>query len=121
LEIYKFGGTNMSTSKNKKLYNYLVNTFGLSKEIVLSYVNERIEEILNKHVDSLLRSDRVEKIILNRISHYISEGETSIYSKTSFEKIIKNQIKEVVKDELRKNASITFSFSNTVDFLREDK
>jgi hypothetical protein len=108
-------------SKNKKLYNYIVNTFGISKEIVLEIVKERVEDILGKHIKDLLNSKRIEQVIINRVAHFVSEGErTSLHSKHNFNKIVKNQIKEVVKDELRRSASISFSFSNTADFLRED-
>ena len=95
----------MKSQRTNKLYNYLVNTYGLSKEMVMKYVDERLEDIITKHVDSVLRSNRIEKMIINRISNYLKEGKyNKWHSRDSFKEIIDHQIRQVIIDQLKTRA-----------------
>jgi Glu-tRNA(Gln) amidotransferase subunit E-like FAD-binding protein len=109
----------MKTNKPNRLYNYLVNTYGLSKELVLQLVEDRIEDLVEKHVKIKFKQASVENMIIRAVSDYVKNGEINLYRQNNtFDRIVKEQIKEIVKDELRKAATINFSFNNTVDFLR---
>ncbi len=111
----------MNKKRTNKLYNYLVNTFGLSKEVVLDYVQTRLEDLVDKHVYALLQSNRVEGMIMNRVAHYLKKGEVSYWGENnSFNNLIKEQIKEVVEDQLQKNCEVRFQFQpNSVQFIKE--
>ena len=109
----------MKTNKPNKLYNYLVNTYGLSKELVLQMVEDRLEDLVEKHVKIKFQQASVENMIVRAVSEYVKKGEINLYRQNNtFENIVKEQIKEIVKDELRKASTITYSFNNSVDFLR---
>jgi hypothetical protein len=46
-------------NRKDKLYNYMVNKFDLSKERILEYVDLRVTDLVNKHIQSKLNSNRV--------------------------------------------------------------
>jgi len=110
------------SSRNNKLYNYLVNTFDISKETVLEYIEGRLEELIDKHVGSLLQSNRVEQMIMDRVAYYIKNGTVGMWrGKHTFEDIIKQQVKSVVEDQLKKNCEVKFQFlPNSIQFIKEN-
>ena len=107
--------------RTNKLYNYLVNTFGLSKENVLEHVETRLEDIIDKHVRSILQSNRIESLIINRVAHNIKNGSIGYYGeKTAFNDIINEQVKQVIEDQLKKNCEVKFQFlPNSIKFMKE--
>ena len=90
--------------KDKRLYNYVVNTLGVSKEVVLEYVKERLEELILKALSTKLESKYVENLIINKITQIVTEGiseRTSIYyERESFEKFVKKVVYEVVEKKI---------------------
>ena len=94
---------------NNKLYNYLVNTFGLSKEIVLEYVNKRLEELLFKSLETKLSSNYVEKLIINQITQIVNNGidngSSHFYfrEKTKFDDYVKSVIRSVIEEKMNDN------------------
>ena len=110
------------SSKKNKLYNYLVNTFGLSKETILEHVETRLEDIIDKHVHSILESNHIENRIMNRVAYYIKNGTIDPWrSKNSFEDVIKQQVRCVVEEQLQKNCEINFKFlPNSIQFIKDD-
>lgn len=64
---------------DKRLYNYVVNTLGISKEMVMKYVSERLEDLISKHVKPKLDSQSVERMIMNQVTKIVTEGITSGY------------------------------------------
>ena len=107
--------------KNKRLYNYLVNTFGISKEVVLGYVETRLEDLISRHVQNLLLSNRIEKLIMDRVTHFIKNGEVGYYrEKNAFNNVVKEQVRQVVEDQLRTNCEVKFEFTpNSVQYMKE--
>lgn len=108
---------------SKKLYNYVTNTFGISKELILEQVNSRVEDLINKHIDSLLRSTKVEKMIVRAIASYVKDGkvDSHFYNRKNFESIIDDQIKNIIEKYLRDRCQITFQFKkNSIRFIEED-
>lgn len=106
--------------KNKKLYNYLVNTFGLSKEIIMKHVEKRIEDIIDKNINNLLNSNKIHDMIVSRVSEYIKKGtmNTHLLERKSFETIINEQIRAVVENYLRERFKITMQFKdNCIKFM----
>lgn len=94
-------------SKNNRLYNYLVNTFGLSKEVVLEYAESRIDDLLQKHIASRLESNYIENLILNKITQIVQDGFESNssshwYSRTQFSDFVKSVACDVLEDRLNK-------------------
>ena len=109
----------MSNKKNK-LYNYLINTYGLSKDHVLKLFDERIENLLKKHIMSKLDSNHVESMMLNIISKSIKEGFKGNYrwnNKLQFEKYIKECVKDVISEKMNKEYSMEVS----LNIKKEDK
>lgn len=119
-------------SRTNKLYNYLVNTYGLSKELILIVVDNRISDLLNKHISSKLDSNHVNKVVVNEVANILTKGfENNHFSKTAIEDYIKNiiavQIEEKMNDEyelnvkvVRKNKSVLTGGNPKVD-LKENK
>lgn len=107
---------------SKKLYNYVTNTFGISKELILEQVNLRVEDLINKHIDSLLRSSRIERMILDYLSNYVKNGKADRYFfKKKFETVIDDQIKTVIENYLKSNCEIKFHFNkNIISIAKED-
>lgn len=108
--------------RNKKLYNYLVNTFDISRDSVLKHVESRIEELLDKHVKAILESNRIERMIINRLSDYMAKGKADYWSTDkNFEKIVDNQVRNVIEDYLKDRCKITFQFQNNSVRFMEDR
>jgi len=113
----------MNKKRTNKLYNFLVNTYGLSKENIMEHVEARLESLVDKHVRSILQSDRIKTMILNKVAYYIKNGEVSSWGRcnNSFENIVKEQVKQVVKDQLQDNCEIKFQFlPNSIQFIKEE-
>lgn len=100
----------MSASKKNKLYNYLVNTFGLSKDVVMEQAENRIEELLNKHIGDKLNAKGIEKLILSQVSSIVKHGldKGAGYWRTTitFEDYVKSVIKEVVQAKLNEEYTV---------------
>lgn len=111
----------INKQRTNKLYNYLVNTFGLSKKNILEHVEARLEDIISKNILPILESNNIQEIILNRIAYFIKNGEVSYYQeKNTFNDVVKEQIKQVVEDQLKKNCEIKFQFTpNSIKFVKE--
>lgn len=93
-------------NRNNKLFNYLINTFGISKEMIITYVKERTDEVLSKNLSDKLNSKYIENLILNKITSIIQEGFTSHsywLEKRSFENFVKVKLKEVIEEFLVKH------------------
>jgi hypothetical protein len=108
---------------SKKLYNYVTNTFGISKELILEQVNSRVEDLINKHIASLLKSNKVEKMIINSIADYIVSGkiDSRFLNRKNFSSLIDDQIKNIIEKYLRDRCQITFQFNNnSIRFIQED-
>jgi len=109
----------MGQKSKNKLYNYLVNTFGLSKETILEYADERVKELLAKHVDDKLNSERMEYMILGTISNIVEKGfgEHSPYydRKVAFDKYVQKIIEKEVRKRLNKDFTIDVKVINNND------
>lgn len=95
----------MRNNRKDKLYNYMVNKFDLSKERILEYVDLRVTDLVNKHIQSKLNSNRVEKMIVDAITFFAKEGFNKsntfyISEKISFQTFVKNTIKDILKERL---------------------
>lgn len=88
-------------SRRDRLYNYIVNTFGISKELIFEYVDKRIEDILDKHLTSKLDSQRIERLIIDKTVYIVKNGIQSTpnyygWGTGSFEKLVREAIREEV-------------------------
>lgn len=94
-------------SRNNKLYNYLVNTFGISKDTVLQYCNDRIEQLLSKHVEGkLMDSNYIHNLIINQIDYIVKNGtKAHWYNRDSFESTVKNAVSDYVEEKLEQSYS----------------
>ena len=96
--------------RNNKLFNYLVNTFGLSRQRVEEYINTRLEELVGNHFkQSLNNSKYYEKLILDRVTHVITEGfplRDYWYSKEKFDTYLQREIKKVIEAHIKENFDI---------------
>lgn len=96
---------------NKKLYNYIVNTIGISKELILQIVDKRMENLLDKHIKNKLDSNVVERIILDRVTEILTQdfsNSNSFYCKReSFETYLKKILQNIVNEKINKTFSVT--------------
>lgn len=98
------------SKKDKKLFNYIVNTLDVSKDMIMNVVDQRLNELFEKHVKDKLDSNRVERLILDRISYHMKNGydkNPSFFDTSkSFESIVKKCIAEEVTKIVRENNDI---------------
>ncbi len=95
--------------RNKILYNYLINTLGISKEIVFTHINNRIDDLVSKALTGLLESKRLEKLILNQVAHIVQHGvQASWYNTQSFEGVVRQAIRAEVAKKLNEEITIEF-------------
>jgi hypothetical protein len=91
-------------AKNYKLYNFLVNTYGLSKEKVMEHFEARIEAIIEKSIRSKIDSGYVQDAILNKIAAIFKEGGDSNrspwYHKKTFDDFLKHTVEDVIKKHI---------------------
>ena len=96
---------------NNKLYNYLVNTFGISKKMVEEYIDKRLEDLITNHFKQKLSNSRFyEELILNRITHILTEGfppqNGYWHSRDMFDTYLQKEIKKVIESHIEKNFNI---------------
>jgi hypothetical protein len=99
------GCRRMSHTKNKALYNYLVNTLGVSKQMVLDYIDERLEDLISKHIVSKLDSNHIEKMILSRVTTVLTEGMPKTnyfysYDRDKFDEYLRKVIRQILENRL---------------------
>lgn len=103
-------------AKNYKLYNFLVNTYGLSKEKVLEHFEARIEAIVEKTLRSKIESGYVNDSILNKIDAiFKTEGDSKRspwYTKKSFDEFLKHTVEDVIKKHIEDKYQIDFIVKN---------
>lgn len=100
----------MKPTRTNKLYNYLVNTYGLSKELILDHVDTRISDLIDKHVKSKMDSASIENMILGRVTQYLKNGHFDRWNdKHSFDNHVHNCIKEEVAKLVKQNYDISAS------------
>lgn len=99
----------MRTQRTNKLYNFLVNNYGLSKEKVLEIFQNRVEELVSKHISSKLESNYFENLIVNRITQIIKDGFASKnywVDNTAFEEFVKSCVDKKVREIIEKEHKI---------------
>jgi hypothetical protein len=99
---------NKSNNRNK-LYNFLVNTYGLTKEVVMEMVAARLEDLISKHIKPKLDSNHVNNIIRNQIAEYAKNGfEKRGYwgNNKSFEDFVQEQIRTILIAHINENYDI---------------
>lgn len=100
-------GENMNKKRTNKLYNFLVNTYGLSKELVMTEFDKRIDDLITKHLASKIDSNYIQNLILDRITKIITEGVSSgCYNRSSFEDYVKKCVKEAVTNHMKENYNV---------------
>lgn len=91
--------------RNKKLYNYLVNTFEISKKNVMEHVHSRVDELLEKHIKDFLEFNRFLDAGLN---HLIRKIENNHYLQ------LDNIIQRYIQKEVEKRLHETYTFYTEV-------
>ena len=98
--------------KNKKLYNYIVNTFGLSKEKIMEEVDSRIENVIDKNVQNKLNSNHIENLILDRVTRVVAEGvpvdsnRFDFWKKDDFNIYLKKTIRKVIEEKFNEEYTL---------------
>ena len=107
------------SKKDKKLYNYVVNTLGVSKQVILDYVQSRVDDLLSKALHNKLDSNYIQNLILNRITSMVengtSEGTFPFYEGHSFDNYVKKCIKRVIEEKVNEDYNLE------VKIVRKDK
>lgn len=57
----------MSNKKDKRLYNYIVNTLGVSRETIMDLIESRLEDLLDRKMGFGYLENRVNEYIEKRI------------------------------------------------------
>lgn len=88
----------MAHNRNKKLYNYLVNTFDISKEKIIDHVNARVDDILKKHIRDTMDSIYVRELILDHLTDLVNNGlKYALWGRQSFQTYFKKVVREEIK------------------------
>jgi Glu-tRNA(Gln) amidotransferase subunit E-like FAD-binding protein len=97
----------MNKTRTNKLYNFLVNTYGLSKELVLEHVTNRLDDLISKHINSKLDSNNVERIIANQVANVLENGfKNGSFNRNSLENLIRNRVVREIQDRLNNEYTI---------------
>jgi hypothetical protein len=87
--------------KDRRLYNYVVNTLGLSKELVLEYARDRLDDLITKHIQSKIDSRYIERLILERVTNKVTEGmDTGWYSRESFDEYLRKVVHQIIESKV---------------------
>jgi hypothetical protein len=104
-------GKGMSFRKDKQLYNYLVNTLGVSKEFVMNHITSRLDDLIVKHLNSKLDSKYVHDVISGCVAKILEDGFLKrghfgmYYDRLAFQDYIKQQVENAVRSRLRSDYS----------------
>lgn len=85
--------------RNKRLYNYIVNTFGLSKEAIMQVVENRVTSVIEKMIKNKLDSKEMERAILNHITKLKENG---FYYNEPFDLYIEKVIRNILEEKMNK-------------------
>lgn len=95
--------------KQKRLYNFLVNTYELSKENVMKLVEDRLENLIAKHINNKLDSKYTEKLILDKVTDVVangvpvSSGYIDYWRKDKFDDYLKKQLRKVIEEKVNED------------------
>lgn len=92
----------MNSSKNRnKLYNFLVNSYGISQELVLQTINERVDSLISKCIGMTLNSNKVERVIANQVADVIGKGfKQNPWENITIETYIKHEIARQIEEKM---------------------
>ena len=89
----------------------------MSKDHVLGVIDQRVKEILDKNLSSILYSDKFERMVMDRFAHHMKHGFESgypLFGRTSFEEFLKNMIAEKVSEIINDNSVVTLKITPRV-------
>lgn len=90
----------MSKNRNK-LYNYIVNTYGLSREKIMEHIDARIDDLISKVIGMKLHSNSVERVIANEVANVIGKGfKRNDYDTVTIQEYIKREIASQIEDKM---------------------
>lgn len=105
--------------KDKRLFNYVVNTLGITKEMILEYIDARLEQLVIRVLKTKLESREFEKLILNRVTDILKsdvEGDSPYYySRSSFDSFLKSVVRNMIEEKVNLETQIE------VKLVRKDK
>lgn len=86
----------MRTKRHNKLYNYLVNQFGITKESVWDHIKSRIEEVLAAPIEDRVHN-AIDRLVREKINcHY--DKRMGTYISSHLDKVITKQLDDRLKD-----------------------
>ena len=103
---------NIKDGRRNKLYNFIVNTYGISKESILSIIDVRLENILSKEIRNKLSSNHFECMVVSQVAKFIKDGtlttSISLYrNPSSFESLVKDCMREEIRKIVQENYEIS--------------
>lgn len=109
----------MNKKRTNKLYNFIVNNYGLSKDVIMEHVNSRLDSLMDKHIENLIKSkinsEAFDRHLVFMLSAFIkNEKEISIHSWNrgqKFIEVLKQCTKESVIEELNANFKLNVSLT----------
>ena len=115
--------------KNKRLYNFLVNTYGLSKEKVMENMSERFKDLeealfqqITREVKEKLDSYSIERFMKNKISQILTQGfnqDEWRVKNTTLESYIKDKVDYLVKQEVE--SQLRQKYELNLNFKKKEK
>jgi len=102
--------------RNKRLYNYLVNTLGISTQMVTEYISDRLDSILSKKLDSMLDGRNFETRVINSVRRKLQEKPLHTFSYTDeaeFDTFLSKTVTRIVREELDTKYQLQVSLKYT--------
>lgn len=89
-------------SRKDRLYNYMVNKFGISKEMILERVHERVDDVLCKVLEErVFTTNYFERVVLRKIEAMRTNATlTKFYNHEVLKDIIERAVREEIRAEL---------------------
>jgi polyhydroxyalkanoate synthesis regulator phasin len=111
--------------RNKRLYNYITNTFGLTKDVIMEHVNQRLETVVARHIKGKLDSNAMESMILNKVTQCVKEGIPDGHAwwmkKTYFEDLIRSVVEKTIVERLDKEYKLEVKLVDKTVPLTKDE
>ena len=89
-------------SKKGKLYNYIINTLGLSKEAIFDIVRERVDDILSKSLtNEVYKSNYFQNLVLSKLEALRENRyHSKFYKHDDYIDILKEAVRLEVKTQV---------------------
>lgn len=110
----------------KAVQNFLVNEQQITKSYIEQEVEKRLDRIIGQHIQRQFEASSIISLIKQSIADYFKRGVPSnpaggwSNQHTIFDKWLKEQLREVIREEVLKQYTIVLRTDNAFDVEKKD-